>query len=399
MRKNILLLIIFILPFVANAYTGSSGMSYQECKAFSDNFKNISGSYEYKSCYRAACSSNGNWTLANMGTSVGYSCANGNPEPRVEISDGCSQFSGSCTLNSGVYCTTVRKINCNQTKDGKTYSSSSTPTQTKTKTAAPVTSTKKPTKTTAKTSRKTSGSNTGTIITVSPWYTTGVTTRTVAPTTEEVLSNNNNIKRITINDEEQNYNPNFGEYDLPLPYGELNINVWVETEDDKATVSIIGDKNMPDEDTDILITVKAQDGSERNVIFHVKRYHGLSKDCTLKYIRVNNVDLKNYDKNNFRYTLKINKNMNELDLDVSPNDTLHSTYEIIGNSELKNKSVVTISVTAENGDVCAYNIVVKKPSGIWIPIIVIIIVTGILIAVGYYVYGYFKRSKDMYKYE
>ena len=148
-----------------------------------------------------------------------------------------------------------------------------------------------------------------------------------------------------------------------------------------------------------MVTVTAEDGTKRNIIFHVKRYYELSKDCTLKYIKINDKEISKFDRNNFKYSVKTAKETTSLKMDVEPNDGLHSIYEIIGNKDLKNKSVITIKVTAENGDVCTYNITVKKSSNIWIPILIIIVIIGILIGVGYYVYGYMKRSKDQYKYE
>ena len=205
---------------------------------------------------------------------------------------------------------------------------------------------------------------------------------------------NNYLKNNTENKKYENNN------DLKnLPFGINNVEIKVETEDGYTAVEVIGADYIPDEDTDVMVTVTAEDGTKRNIIFHVKRYYELSKDCTLKYIKINDKEISKFDRNNFKYTVKTAKETTSLKMDVEPNDGLHSIYEIIGNKDLKNKSVITIKVTAENGDVCTYNITVKKSSNIWIPILIIIVIIGILIGVGYYVYGYMKRSKDQYKYE
>ena len=390
MKKKLIILLIMFIPFIGKAYTGMPDLSVSECKAFADTFKNISGSYEYKYCKRAACSAGENrvWTLADMGYNSGYRCANGNPEPYVVISNGCSKYTGTCVLNSGYYCTIVHKVNCDKKKDGSAYSNQSqTQTQTQ-KTNDPVTVTQTQTKT------KKSSTKTKTVVTVTTESTTTTTT-----TTTEAKSNNTRIGKITINGQEQPFNNDINEYDIQLPYGKTELDINVEAEDGKSKVNVIGAKDMPNENTDVYIIVTAEDGSEKYVTFHIKRYYGKSEDCTLKYIAIENYELKNFDPNTFRYTLKVNKKLDTLNFDIAPNDALHAEYEIIGNTELKNKSVITINVTAENGDLCTYNIVVKKPSGIWIPIIIIIVIVGVLIGIGYYVYGYFKRSKDLYKYE
>ena len=396
MKKKYILLLVMILPIIGKAYTGSSGMTYQECKAFSDNSVNIANSYEYKQCYRAGCTSStsGEWSLMNMNRSE-YRCANGNPEPQITISDGCASVtSGTCTLNSGIYCTVVRKINCNLTKDGKTYSNPNTTTASTSKQTVTVSSSKKTSK--KSTSKKTSGSQT-----VKTTYATRpvVDDSTTTTTTARQISSNTNIKKVYINGHEQTFDNNTNEYTLNLPFGINNVEIKVETEDGYTAVEVIGADYIPDEDTDVMVTVTAEDGTKRNIIFHVKRYYELSKDCTLKYIKINDKEISKFDRNNFKYSVKTAKETTSLKMDVEPNDGLHSIYEIIGNKDLKNKSVITIKVTAENGDVCTYNITVKKSSNIWIPILIIIVIIGILIGVGYYVYGYMKRSKDQYKYE
>ena len=394
MKKLKYLLLILLMPVIASAATGSSGMSYSECHAFSDYSKNITGSYEYKYCYKAGCSSQGTWNYINMMSSSGYRCSNGNPEPYTKwTSDGCAKFTGSCKANDGVYCTRVKYVDCDRKSDGSSFGNPKTTTTTKA--ANPRVTTKDPNK-----PSKTRVPGTGSGITI-PVTTTEATGEVTRPSveTEPIKSNNLNINMISINGTDLKYINGYDEYTIKLPYGVLDLEVFVSTEDDKTVTYVEGAYNMPDEDTTVNIKVVAEDGSEKNIKINVKRYVGESGDCNLSNISITDYELKNFDKNNYQYNLKVDRKTKSLYMDIIPSDPLHATVEVLGNNNLSNNSVITINVKAENGTLCTYHISIKKTSGAWIPVLIIILITAALIAGGYFVYRYIKRSKDTYQYE
>ena len=77
-----------------------------------------------------------------------------------------------------------------------------------------------------------------------------------------------------------------------------------------------------------------------------------------------------------------------------------STYEIKNNTNLKNKSKVVITVTAENGDTKDYTITIKKSSNFGL-ILIILILLGIC---GYVIYKLVtkvpeQKEDDGYDYE
>ena len=395
MKKLKYLLLILLMPVIASAYTGSYGMSGSECVAFADYFKTLSGSYEYKYCYRAGCSTNGTWNIANMSASSGYRCSNGNAEPYAKwSSDGCSKFSGSCTINQGVYCTRVKTVDCNKKSDGSPYNS---PTQKTSSVAQPSkTVTAKTTKSTTKT-RATGGGGNKTTKPVTTTSTSEVTRPAVE--TEPVKSNNLNIAYITVEGKDLHYVNGYDNLTIRVAHGTNDLNITVSTEDPKTRVEIEGANNMPDEDCVIKIKVIAEDGSEKEIKINVERFTGESDKCLLANIAISDYELKDFDKNKYVYNLKVDRKTKSLYMDIIPVDPLHSTVEVLGNNNLANNSVVTINVKAENGKLCTYNITIKKSSGLWIPVVIIVIITGILLAAGYFVYRYIKRSKDMYQYE
>ena len=400
-KLNIIILILIVslfIPTTIKAYTGTYGMSFNECKAFADIGTLIKDSYEYKSCYRAMCSTTGKWNLGNMVSSSGYRCTNGNATPYTKMtSDGCSKFAGSCQANSGSYCTRVMLVDCNRNKDGSPYNNpNGTTTQTpigtsKTVTAKTTTATKKTV------TRRTGSGTTRQIIPVITKETTSEVTRPTMPT-EPPKSGNLNINSITINGTDIKYRNGYDLYTIQLPYGVKDVDIIVDTEDEKTITEIEGAYDMPDEDTTIKVNVIAEDGNSKTITINVTRYTGESKDCTIANIALNDYDLK-FDKNNYNYNLRVSRKTKSLYMDIIPSDPLHATVEVLGNSNLGNNSIITINVKAENGDLCTYNIEIKKSSGIWIPVAITVIVLIILVVAGILIYRYIKRSKDMYKYE
>ena len=77
-----------------------------------------------------------------------------------------------------------------------------------------------------------------------------------------------------------------------------------------------------------------------------------------------------------------------------------STYEIKNNTNLKNKSKVVITVTAENGDTKDYTITIKKSSNFGLILIILIL----LVICGYVIYKLVtkmpeQKEDDGYDYE
>ena len=403
--KRLLIISLVLFPFgVKAAYTNTD---IQTCMAYASTTQLIKTTYDFKYCYRAGCSStvNGTWNLANMSSSY-YRCSNGNSDPYTSLKDdGCAKYSGKCTPSSAAYCTRIRHIDCTKQSNGQPYNpptpTPTAPTPTKSNPGPTPTA---PTPTvTAESTKKPTSKRTGWSRVTIPVTTKEATTESTRPvlttdTTAPPLSNNLNINKITINDTDIKYRNGYDEYTIKLPYGVSDLNIVVDTEDDKTVTYIEGAYNMPDEDTQVLIEAVAEDGSSKDIVINVKRYSGESNDCNIANIVVNGYDFI-FDKNNYQYNLRIKRKTKSLDLEIIPSDPLHANVEVLGNSNLKNNSNVAINIKAENGSLCTYNITVKKSSGAWLPVLITLLVLAGLITAGYFGYKYIKRSKDQYQYE
>lgn len=392
--KKLRLLGIFILSLVivspsvsAVGPTASSNLDYSSCMAFSDAFHTITlteGDYYYKSCFRATCSNNV-YIKANMVQYRGYRCENGNGTPYTKVtSDGCTAYSGSCGTKITTYCTKVEYVDCNRTSSGSKFEPKTTTTTTK--------------KTTTRTAKTTTTKKNSTTKTTTKTTTTKKTT-TKTTTTIKGKSDNTNIKTLLINGVDIGYRNDKNNYEIKLPTEENSVDITIDLEDNKAKYEIRGDKNIPAENGEIVITVTAENKSKREVkISVVGRYDSENDECNLLniYNEQYNID---FSKTVYDYKLTLPKDVKSLDLEIVPVDQENATYEILNNKNLKNKSKIEIIVTAQSGATCTYTITIKKVSNTWKYVLLIVILFAVLGVSIYFLYKFLKKSKGNYKYE
>lgn len=401
MKKKIMLITIILLTmFISKnevlAVTASSNMDYSSCIAFAEGFRVIPkeiGTWEYKYCYRATCSG-GVYSKGSMTAVNGFRCENGNGTPYRKItSDGCSQYSGACSMKGEKYCSKVEFVDCNKNADGSKYTSSNNTTVAPTirPTTVPPT-TKTPTnKTTKKTTTRRTGTN-------PPMPTIPVDKPTTTTTTTEKITNNTNIKKITVNNTDIKYNSSKDVYTLKLLYDVTDVSVSVELEDETSTYEVIGNTGMPNEEHEIKIIVTSVSGDKKEVTLKVNRYTNLNNDCTLANIYSEEYPIE-FSPNTYSYKLTLPKNVNSIDFEVVLSDEENASYSIEGNEKLKNKSTIKIDVRAEDGTTCQYTIKIKKQSNTWKYIVAIALLLGVLAVSSVLLYRYLKKSKGRYKYE
>lgn len=415
MKKKVSFLIILCLLFVPNIIYGAMGqneISYSDCKKAVTSVLTRSG--EYTQCLRAHCQS-GTWSVVNLFSDVGsIACYNGNSNPyKVVSSDGCSIYSGSCSVANQHFCTRVSTIDCNRNADGSTYvattfgnATSNSPVATRATQSGNNVTTKQVTNATNNTivTKKRTNGTTKVIIERTEATRQGETKRSVVTTesTEETssLSSNTKIKKLLFENTEL---PDFSDktYQLEISTDMTDVDVVCEPEDSNATCEVTGNTGLTGENAEINVTVTAADGTSKTRTIKVHRSEGDSSDCTAANITIDNYDnfTDNFDKNNYEYNLRVGRNTNSLNIEVVPSDLLHAEIEVKGYDNIQNNSVVTVNIKAADGTLCTYNIHIKKSSGLWIIILIILIVIAILVTIIYFVRKNLTRSKNLYKYE
>lgn len=196
------------------------------------------------------------------------------------------------------------------------------------------------------------------------------------------LSSNNYLSNITLSNGNINFNKNITEYNITVDYQVSNIEVIATAEDSKSKVEITGNTNLEIGNNIIEIKVIAEDNSTRIYKINVEKKdenYVLSSNNNISSVNIKNYDF-DFNSNITNYTLTI-KDEEKLDIEVILEDS-KSTYNIQGNNNLKNNSVIKIEVIAEDGTTKIYQIDIKSNDrfikSIFIIIIIILLIINIV---------------------
>mgnify|MGYP004505912719 FL=1 len=191
-------------------------------------------------------------------------------------------------------------------------------------------------------------------------------------------SNNANLSGLSVNGYNitPTFNPNTTSYKLTVPNNVKKLTVNATAQDSKANISISGVSSLSVGKNNVIVEVKAEDGTKKTYVIEVTRKKeetkpsetNPSKDDTKKS---DNNYLKNItgipglefskDKNNYDVTLPFD--VSSINVGAESEDSKAKVS--ISNGNLKNLEVgknntITITVTAEDSSVKVYTINVKR---------------------------------------
>ena len=196
--------------------------------------------------------------------------------------------------------------------------------------------------------------------------TINVIRKTTTTTTTKLKSSNNYLKSISINN---NLIPNFSKsetrYHVTYEYDVSKVSFNYETEDINAIAEINGPNKLEVGDNEYTIGVTAEDGNIRYYKVLVTRKDKpvvLSNNNYLKKLKIKGYQI-NFKKEVKTYHLTIKSKVSKLDI-YPKTDDANASYEILGNSNLKNESIIEIKVTAQNSDIRIYRIIINKKKSI-----------------------------------
>lgn len=199
------------------------------------------------------------------------------------------------------------------------------------------------------------------------------------------------LKSLDVNLGEINFKPDKLNYTLSVEYKKQKIKIDAKAKSDKAKVTIVGDTNLKVGKNVFKINVQAENGAKVTYTLTVTRKkegESLSSNNYIKSLKVDGKDIA-FKKTVNNYTVETTKDRLDISLKLDSNS---SSYQTIGNSNLKNNSEVRIRVTAENGDTRDYVLLVKKTSNVFI-IAIIILVTIITAGLIYLVINNIKKKR------
>ena len=152
------------------------------------------------------------------------------------------------------------------------------------------------------------------------------------------------------------------------------------SEDDASTVTIDGPKVLEVGDNEYTISVKSESNTTKFYkVIVTRKDEEESSNTDIKNIKIRGYHL-NFDKNSKTFYLNIKKEDTELDITVNTKDK-KANYDIEGNENLEDGSVVKIIVTAQNGDTDTYRIIIQKESTNIIPYIIGALILIIIIVI------------------
>ena len=221
------------------------------------------------------------------------------------------------------------------------------------------------------------------------------TVKPTTTTTTKSLSSNNYLSTITVDGEEiENFSKNTSKYFVKVENDVSKISIEAEAEDEKAKVEIDGPDTLKIGDNEYTISVTSEnDTTKFYKVIVTRKEEDESSNTDIDNIKVKGYNL-NFDKNSKTFYLSINKNTTKLNIEVTLDDE-KSNYEIKGNENLKDGSIVKIIVTAEDGSTDTYRIIIQKDSKSNVPLIIILISS--IIIIGIVVFVLIKRKNKKKK--
>lgn len=192
------------------------------------------------------------------------------------------------------------------------------------------------------------------------------------PDPNDVRSNNNYLSELKLSEGKITFDKEKTSYKITVLNNVEKIDVTAKTEHAKAKYEINAPKKLVVGKNEIIIKVTAENGSNREYKIIVDRKADnevISGNTKLSSLGVNG------------YSLNFNSEIYEYNLKIASEDSLIINYQqedetsdviISGNENLKNGSVITISVTAEDGNNQIYkiNIIKEEKNNIFMYIII-----------------------------
>ena len=156
------------------------------------------------------------------------------------------------------------------------------------------------------------------------------------------------------------FDPDVSSYDYgTIPNDKTSLEVTGTSEDPNATVEVTGNDNLQVGENTIIVTVKAQDGTEGTYTITVTREADSNND--LKSLEVEGYTLDpEFNKDTTNYAIEVPKDVDSIVVNAEP-ESDYATVTVEGADNLQpGENTVTVTVKAEDGTEKVYTITVTK---------------------------------------
>lgn len=209
----------------------------------------------------------------------------------------------------------------------------------------------------------------------------------------ENTSDDNYLEDIKIDNNKLDFTKEQDSYKLTVDYNTNSLDIDAITSSNKSKVEITGNENFEVGENTVTIKVTSANGEVREYKIIVNKKDKnvvLSKNNYLKSLEIENYKI-DFNKETLTYKLKI-KDEQSLNIKALLEDE-NANITIKGNNNLKNKSIITITVTAEDKTKRDYIINISKKRELNYLLIAVIIETTIILGVIIYFILKNKRNR------
>lgn len=187
-------------------------------------------------------------------------------------------------------------------------------------------------------------------------------TYTLNVTRKDDRSTNNYLKSLSLSEDKINFNKNTNSYNISVEGDIDKVNISASLEDSKAKfVSGFGPRivNLDYGKNVVLVKVLSENEKERVYTLNITRDDNRSNDTNLKNITISEGVLE-FNKDKLNYDVYVTNEIEKVSIKAEATD-LKSSVVIDGPDSLEvGENVFIIKVTAENGDIKEYEIVVTR---------------------------------------
>lgn len=233
-------------------------------------------------------------------------------------------------------------------------------------------------------------------VTIKMKYTSSPYTKTTYPKLRD-----NTLESLKIKKHNINFIKTLNAYNIAIPKEEDYIDIEYKLTNKNYSVALEGNKNLQIGKNIVSIIIIDNEGNKNIYTINVYRgTHLLDNDATLKSLNINNYIL-DFNSKSYKYTLNIQNN-NKLDISAECNSKTTS-YQIYGNDNLSDGSIITIKTIAQDNSSLEYKILIKYDLDIISPYLVYSSLSIIFILSLYILYKkqkeyrINKKLKDLYK--
>lgn len=192
-------------------------------------------------------------------------------------------------------------------------------------------------------------------------------TYTIKVTRPDNRSSDNTLSNLSISNLDLKFNKNTINYNFTAEHSVSSVTISATANDPKATVTGTGTKKLKNYLNKFSVVVTAENGSKKTYTISINRKDDsgnvgkLSSDNNLKNLTVEGYDIS-FDKNKLEYTLEVDNSVNNVVVKATASDS-DATVEINNINLLSiGSNLITVDVTAEDGNKKTYNLNIIRKS-------------------------------------